>query len=86
MIYTSSIIDGFKVLIGLHSLHFALLLTLAICITVPINEDGVKDPTAMKVYGGLCVLHVVAIAVAMIHDFSRSAKLSSVLIILVLMG
>ena len=40
MIYLSSIIDGFKVILGAAPIHIAMLVTLIVAIRIPRDEDS----------------------------------------------
>ena len=56
MIFTASVIDGFKVILGSMPLQFAMLLTVLTLVPVPEDptEPGVKDHDAGSRTGGLC--------------------------------
>ena len=44
MINTSSIIDGFKVILGSVPIHFAMLVTMLVAIRIPVHADnGERD-------------------------------------------
>ena len=51
MIFTSSIIDGFKVIFGAPVIHMSMLLTMLVAVAVPkYAETGARDPFALRLY------------------------------------
>ena len=64
MIYTSSIIDGFKVILGSVPIHIAMLLTMFITVRV-----GGLDQDAKTIYILIAVTHIVMICVGLMYHF-----------------
>ena len=58
MIFTSSIIDGFKVLIGNCPIHIAMLLTQFLTIPIPTDDNGDRNDKATVLYVTIAANHV----------------------------
>ena len=69
MIYTSSIIDGFKVIIGTCPIHMAMLCTLLIAIRIPRDENGERNDTATVLYLMMVVNHIFLVTVGFFNHF-----------------
>ena len=57
MIYNSSIIDGFKAIIGTPPIHAAMLLTLLIAIPIPRDDNDERNDKATALYFGVLANH-----------------------------
>ena len=69
MIYTSSIIDGFKVILGAAPIHVSMITTLLIAIPIP--RDGNEswfdfNDKALMLYSLLLVYHIVSLAIVVL--------------------
>ncbi len=75
MIYTSSIIDGFKIILGSSAVHVSLLVSMLINITVPEQETANAalvvilwgrevDLVARNIYIGLSSMHALILVIS----------------------
>ena len=97
MIYTSSIIDGFKIILGSPAVHFSLLVTMLVNITVPDHESSDTtllavfwgrevDFIARNIYVGLLGMHALILGLSFLFTCQAiNKKLSSILIVVTLM-
>ena len=71
MIFTASVIDGFKVILGSMPLQFAMLLTVLTLVPVPEDptEPGVKDPDARFTYWWLVFVHGIFFAQILVNHY-----------------
>lgn len=65
MIYTSSIIDGFKVILGALPIQFAMLVTMLTCVHV----KSLEDKMATFTYFFVVFTHIVMIIVSLMYHF-----------------
>ena len=85
MIFTASVIDGFKVILGSLPIQFAMLLTVLTMVPVPEN-DGVKDSEARATYWWLVIVHLVFfIQISINHYFALDIPMISSISNVVLM-
>ena len=64
MIYTSSIIDGFKVILGAAPIHVAMIITLVIAIPIPRDDNGTwlyLNDKALAIYSALLTYHILSL-------------------------
>ena len=71
MIFTSSLIDGFKIILGPYAIHISLLLTMIVKIRIPENISGTKDKTAVHAYIKLLGMHVFVLVVSWLNDYTK---------------
>lgn len=72
MINTISIIDGFKVLLGSVPIHFSLLITMAIEVSIPKCEETDKHDECrvlMPLYLMALITHIIIFVVGIITNF-----------------
>ena len=71
MIFTASVIDGFKVILGSMPLQFAMLLTVLTLVPVPEDptEPGVKDHDARVTYWWLVFVHGIFFAQIVVNHY-----------------
>ena len=64
MIYTSSIIDGFKAILGAPPIHVAMIITLLIAIPIPRDDNGTwfdLNDKALAIYSALLAYHTLCL-------------------------
>ena len=64
MIYTSSIIDGFKVILGAAPIHVSMIITLLIAIPIPSDDNGTwlyLNDKALAIYSALLAYHILSL-------------------------
>ena len=81
MIYTSSIIDGFKVILGAAPIHISMIATLVIAIPIPRDDNESWfdfNDKALTLYSLLLAYHILSMTIVVF--FTLNHKQSQLLI------
>ena len=75
MIYTSSIIDGFKVILGSVPIHIAMLLAMVITIRVPrASLDDEMDTLSLELYVLVATTHSLLFLLGLLSHFCMGGR------------
>ena len=72
MIFTASVIDGFKVILGSLPLQFAMMVTIITMIRVPLDSEGEYETEALACYIWLVLLHLILWWQVLVNHYSVS--------------
>ena len=83
MIFTATVIDGFKVILGSLPLQLAMMITILTSVSVPRDDNDEMDPTAKGTYLWLCIVHLAMFVQIFFNMYVNLNPVANVVLMLV---